>query len=273
MSRLLPSATYIGPVALRVQDLERSQNFYSSMLGLTVLPSETNRATMGDSNGTPLIHLTDDAHASPKPPGTTGVFHFAILVPDRVTLGQSAFRLGKAGGHLDGAADHLVSEALYLSDPDGIGIEIYRDRPRDEWSWRRGEVEMATLALDFQSLVEEYNASGLETSTPLSSATMGHIHLSVPDLTAAEEFYCGKLGFEKVSRYPQAIFVSAGRYHHHIGLNTWARRPPPPSSAGMTWFTIVLPTQEDVESAAAAVGSDGPDFTDPFGNGIRLVAG
>ena len=180
--------------------------------------------------------------AVPKPRRTTGLYHFAILVPSRAALGRSLRRLVDARYPLTGAADHLVSEAIYLDDPDGLGIEIYRDRPRD--SWRRlagGQIAMSTDPLDVQNVLDE---PGAETAwNGLDAATvMGHVHLHVPHLDTAEQFYCGRIGFDPMLRgYPGALFVSAGGYHHHLGLNTWAGvgAPPPPENAvGLQSFTI-----------------------------------
>lgn len=169
------------------------------------------------------------------------MYHFAILVPSRASLGRSLRRLSEKRWPLTGASDHLVSEALYLDDPDGLGIEIYRDRPRDEWPVSNGQLLMATDPLDLQGVFDEPGAemqwSGLEAGT-----VIGHVHLHVPHLDTAERFYCGRIGFEPTVRgYPGALFVAAGGYHHHLGLNTWTGigAPPPPDDAvGLRSFTI-----------------------------------
>jgi catechol 2,3-dioxygenase len=189
-----------------------------------------------------LIELHEDTSAVAKPRRSAGLFHFAILVPSRAALGRSLRRLVDQRYPLTGASDHLVSEALYLDDPDGLGIEIYRDRPRDEWQrLPDGSIAMATDPLDLQALLDEPGAGtpwpGLEAAT-----VMGHVHLHVPHLNSAEALYCGRIGFEPMLRgYPGALFVSAGGYHHHLGLNTWAGigAPAPPGHAvGLRTFTI-----------------------------------
>src|SRR4051812_31941684 len=184
------------------------------------------------------------AGAPPRPPGTTGLFHLAILVPTRVELARAARRVMRFGWSLTGASDHLVSEALYLNDPEGNGIEIYRDRPREEWRYdERGEMQMATIPLDLDGVMGELapDANG-DAGMPAGTRT-GHVHLQVSELPAAEEFYEHGLGFDVTVRsYPGALFVSAGGYHHHIGMNTWTSQggsPPPPGSRGLDWFQVV----------------------------------
>jgi catechol 2,3-dioxygenase len=204
-----------------------------------------------------LIELHERKGAIPKPRRTTGLYHFAILVPSRAALGRSLRRLAEMRWPISGAADHLVSEALYLDDPDGLGIEIYRDRPRDTWRVVDGELAMATDPLDVQDVADEPGAempwTGLEAGT-----VMGHVHLHVPHLDTAETFYCGRIGFDPiVRRYPGALFVAAGGYHHHLGLNVWAGigAPPPPENAvGLRSFTI---ESADVQPAVIEDASTG----------------
>ena len=233
----LPADAHIGQVSLTVRDLQRSLPFYRDILGF----DEVAPGRLAPPGGRVLIELHERTGAIAKPRRSSGLFHFAILVPSRAALGRSLRRLAEKHWPMSGAADHLVSEALYLSDPDGLGIEIYRDRPRDTWRVVDGEMAMATDPLDLQSLVEEPGAEaawhGLEAAT-----IMGHVHLHVPHLDTAEAFYCGRVGFDPiVRRYPGALFVSAGGYHHHLGLNTWSGigAPPPPENAvGLRAFTI-----------------------------------
>lgn len=233
----LPADAHIGQVSLTVRDLQRSLRFYREVLGFEELAP----GRLGPAGGRVLIELHERQDAIAKPRRSSGLFHFAILVPSRAALGRSLRRLADERWPMSGAADHLVSEALYLDDPDGLGIEIYRDRPRDTWRVANGELAMATDPLDLQSLYEEPGAEtpwqGLEAAT-----IMGHVHLHVPHLDTAETFYCGRVGFDPiVRRYPGALFVSAGGYHHHLGLNTWSGigAPPPPDNAvGLRSFTI-----------------------------------
>ena len=234
----LPADAHIGQVSLTVRDLDRSLNFYTNVLGFV----DAGGHRLGPPGGRVLIELHERKDAILKPRRSTGLYHFAILVPSRAALGRSLRRLEDRRYPLTGASDHLVSEALYLDDPDGLGIEIYRDRPRD--SWRRlpdGQLAMSTDPLDLQGVHDEPGAetpwNGLESGT-----VIGHVHLHVPHLDSAEAFYCGRIGFEPiVRRYPGALFVSAGGYHHHLGLNIWTGvgAPPPPENAvGMRAFTI-----------------------------------
>lgn len=273
----------IGAVRLAVADLDREREFYERAVGLRPVGSAAEGGTLRlGADGTALLELVPDSGAPPRPRGTTGLFHLAILHPDRAELARALRRLDAAGWPLGGTADHLVSEALYTADPEGNGIELYRDRPRQEWGWAGGEVGMATLPLDVGSLPSEADEDG-----PVGPATVvGHVHLQVGDLEAAEAFYVGALGLEVTTRaFPGALFVSAGGYHHHVGLNTWAGRgapPPPAGSLGMRWFEIVLPDDDELmrtersvraTGAAAERTDEGVLTRDPSGNGILLRAG
>lgn len=237
----LPADAHIGSVSLVVTDLDRSVAFYRDVLGFQELSRKDSTSLLSaDGTGT-LIELLERRDAIPKPRRSTGLFHFAILVPSRAALGRSLRRLADQQWPLSGVADHLVSEALYLNDPDGLGIEIYRDRPRETWRTSNGEIAMATDPLDVQSVASEPGAEtpwqGLDPGT-----VIGHVHLHVARLEAGEAFFCGEIGFEPAVRgYPGALFVAAGGYHHHLGMNTWVGvgAPPPPENAvGLRSFTI-----------------------------------
>lgn len=238
----LPADAHIGQVSLTVRELDRSLVFYRDVLGFSELKRDGRVSLLGPEGGRTLIELHERTDAIAKPRHSTGLYHFAILVPSRAALGRSLRRLVEQGWPLTGAADHMVSEALYLNDPDGLGIEIYRDRPREAWTHRAtGELAMGTDPLDLQAVHDEPGAEtawrGLEAGT-----VMGHVHLHVPHVDTAEAFYCGRIGFDPVVRgYPGALFVSAGGYHHHLGLNTWVGvgAPAPPEHAvGLRSFTI-----------------------------------
>ena len=215
----------IGRVRLRVADADRLREYYSRAIGLRALGD----GVMGVSS--PLVELIADPDAPPAPPGSTGLFHFAILVPDRPSLARAVQRVVGAGARFTGASDHFVSEALYLRDPEGNGIEIYRDRPRSEWEYEpSGELRMGTVALDLDSVMAEL-PGGDDPGMP-EGTVVGHVHLHVGDLGPAEKFYAGELGLDvTVSSYPGALFLSRDGYHHHLGLNTWqgvgAPAPPP----------------------------------------------
>jgi catechol 2,3-dioxygenase len=295
MAGLSPSIA-LGPVRLTVADATGVGAFYERVVGLRPLgpPAAAGVVRLGASAGAPtappLVELVEEPSARPRDRHACGLFHLALLVPDRVSLAQALRRIVAAGWRIDGASDHLVSEALYLSDPAGNGIEIYRDRPRAEW--RRsasGELAMATLPLDLNDLAGELADLAPERDVGMPpGTTLGHVHLQVSDLGAAEAFYADALGFDVMVRgYPGALFVAAGGYHHHVGLNTWASAggpPRDPSTRGLRDVAIVLPDATERDAAAARLAdaghavtaADGGDdvlVTDPFGIDLRLRAG
>jgi catechol 2,3-dioxygenase len=273
-------ATSVGGVHLTISDLNRSVRFYESHLGFIVHRRDDRTAWLGA--GGPDLLILSQSETAPRVRGTTGLYHFAILVPSRADLGRTMRRLVATDTVMQGAADHGVSEALYLADPDGNGIEIYRDRPRAEWPYVGGALRMGTDPLDFDDLLGE--KSDVPDSTGLArGTTMGHVHLHVSRLADAERFYVGVLGFELMQRYgPSALFVSAGGYHHHIGLNTWAgvgAPPPPPGAIGLRHFEIVLPNEAVLDEVAARVREAGIPIEsveggflvcDPAGNALKF---
>ena len=275
----LPADARIGAVSLNVADLEGAASFYERALGLTPLEGGPGVVRLG-AGSEPLVELVSSPDAPARPPGTTGLFHLALLVPDRPSLADALRRVAAADWRFTGASDHLVSEALYLRDPEGNGIEIYRDRPRSEWPYADGQLQMDSLALDLADLLteEQDGAGGMPERT-----TIGHVHLNVADLDASERFYAGLAGFDVTVRgYPGALFVAAGDYHHHIGLNTWAGEgaPAPPQGAlGLRHFELVVPTAAAVDGAAAALAEAGPEpaergvlVGDPAGNQMLVRA-
>src|SRR3954471_15837835 len=259
----IPPDTAVGPVRLTVTDPDRAQAFYERTIGLRPLEERDSALRLGPEGGAPLVELVGEPDAPPRPGGTTGLFHQAILFPTRADLAQALHRVIDSGWRLTGASDHLVSEALYLDDPEGNGIELYRDRPREEWRREGGELQMATLPLDLQNLIGELHGAEEQAGGAPVGARIGHVHLNVGDLAAAEAFYNGALGFDVTVRgYPGALFLSAGGYHHHIGLNTWAGEgapPPPAGSRGMRWFQVELPSGADVDAAADRLERAGAD--------------
>jgi catechol 2,3-dioxygenase len=251
---LLDPATHMGRVALVVADLARSVAYYEERIGLQVLERMTNSAVVGVT-GRALLWLQEQRGAKPFPArGYSGLYHFALLLPSRQALGVQLRHLAERRTPLAGASDHGVSEALYLTDPDGHGIEIYRDRPREEWPRRTdGELAMVSDPLDSQGILSAGEGTSWEPMPP--ATTMGHVHLHVSHLAAAQEFYVQGVGFDLVQRYGgQALFVSAGGYHHHLGMNVWAGvgvRPAPEDRARLLWYEIVLPDVEALEATRA----------------------
>ncbi|MFJ7934068.1 VOC family protein [Sporosarcina sp. NPDC096371] len=273
--------TYTGEVHLNVLDLNRSVQFYKEVIGFKVLEEAADKVVLTADGKTPLLIIEQPNNVTPKEAHKSGLYHFALLLPKRADLGaiikhfiQHQVRIG--------ASDHLVSEALYLSDPDGNGIEIYIDRDPNVWSWDNGKVAMSTDPLDGESIIAE---SGEQTWVGLPAGTvMGHVHLHVAHLPETELFY-NALGFEVVTNYPQALFMSNGGYHHHIGLNTWngvgAPRPST-GSVGLQSFALIYPTEAvlnealvKVEALGVKVESNGSRFVveDPSGNRIVLRVG
>lgn len=278
----LPADLRLGAVRLQVSNLNRSVAYYERVVGFRQIKKGSSTATLGaHDDDTPLLELRERAGATPVPRrGRLGLYHFAILLPDRAALGRFAAHLGRIGEYA-GMADHLVSEAMYLTDPDGLGIEVYSDRPRSTWGMQGRSIAMATLPLDVQDLASA-SAGEPWTGAP-KGARVGHVHLHVSDLDQAAAFYHAGLGFDKVViDFPGALFMSAGGYHHHLGTNTWAASAPTAteSDARLLEWTVVLPTARDVSDAARSLTTAGFDVkkeaadvvtSDPWGTGIRLT--
>ena len=265
----------IGAVRLNVADLDRARAFYEQALGLRVLDRGAEVVRLGVDAGAAIVELAGRPDAARRPAGTTGLFHLAILVPSRVELARTLRRVADAGSRLTGASDHLVSEALYLRDPEGNGIEVYRDRPRKEWRYRDGQLQMDTLPIDLDGVLGELSTAGVGEANGMPSGTrIGHVHLNVAELSAAEDFYGGLLGLEVTVRgYPGALFFATGGYHHQIGVNTWAGEgaaTPPPGSLGLSWFELALPGAPDLEGAEERLRAAGFE-TQPDGGGLRLA--
>jgi catechol 2,3-dioxygenase len=255
MSPIDPSLR-IGSVELAVSDLPRSAEFYERVLGLPLIARDEHTATLGTDPEHPALVLTDIAGSTPAPPRSTGLYHVAWLHPSRAALADTVRRVAGARWRFDGAADHGVSEALYLSDPDGLGIEIYVDRPREQWQ-RPGNghgVEMFTLPLDVDDLLAQ---AGGEPSAAVAPGThVGHVHLKVADVPRASAFYRDALGFDEQAQLPSAAFVSAGGYHHHLGLNSWESRggePAPDSAPGLRRVEFQLSDADAVNAVERAL--------------------
>ena len=276
----LPPETRIGAVSLNVADLAGVADFYARVIGLDEIERSEQRARLG-SEGATVVELIAAPDAPRRPPRSTGLFHLAILIPDRGWLAGALRRLAASRWPLSGASDHLVSEALYVRDPEGNGIEIYRDRARAEWPHANGNLRMDTLPLDLDELVKE--APPEDPARSGTGTTMGHVHLNVADISDAEAFYAGALGLDVTVRgYPGALFLAAGGYHHHVGVNTWstAGGPPPPEGAlGLRHFELLVPDPQSVDAVAQRVRDagldpvdDGDGFTvkDPSGNRVAV---
>ena len=279
----LPTATRIGRVTLQVGDLARSLAYYERVLGFRVLERSAARAILGDQAGErTLIELRERSGANPVPRrGRLGLYHYAILLPDRAHLGRLLRHLAELGERA-GMSDHLVSEALYLSDPDGLGIEVYADRPRGGWRLNGQELAMATDPLNVEDLLQ---AAGAERWTGMPAGTViGHVHLYVGDLDQAAAFYHEGLGLDKIVwSYPGALFLSAGGYHHHLGTNTWAQGAPPATDADarLLEWEVLVPSSEDASAALSSLtksgvaverAADGGTARDPWGTPVRVRA-
>jgi len=279
----LPAGISLGPVRLQVADLARSTDYYERVLGLHVADRESARAILAAPSDTrPLVDLRERPGATPVPRrGRLGLYHFALLLPDRASLGRFVAHLAGLGEQF-GMADHLVSEAIYLTDPDGLGIEVYADRPRSSWRMQGEVLAMATDPLDLEDLVRA--GTGQPWSGAPAGTRMGHVHLHVDDLEEAAAFYHAGVGLERIRlHFPGALFMSAGGYHHHLGTNTWAAGAPPAAErdARLLQWTIQLPDPSEVEAASRSltdsgyqVRRDGGDVlsADPWGTTLRLTS-
>ena len=280
----LPDATRLGPVRLQVADLGRSLEYYERVLGFRAVARGGNRAILtARGDDTPIIELNEHPGARPMVQrGRLGLYHFAILLPDLPALGRFVKHLAEIGARA-GAADHLVSEAFYLTDPDGLGIEVYVDRPRATWRRLGRELMMATDPVDAAGLV---HAAGDVKWTGMPAGTViGHVHLHVGNIAHASDFFSEALGFDRmVWHYPGALFLGAGGYHHHLGTNTWAgahATPPEQGDARLLEWTIELPEVASIDAAesslksashpAERIADEGALLTrDPWGTAIRL---
>jgi catechol 2,3-dioxygenase len=279
----LPAETRLGRVRLQISDLARSLEYYERVLGFRVVARAADLAVLATlDSGTELIELHERKGAAPAPSrGQLGLFHFAILLPDRGALGRLHRHLTTLGVYA-GASDHLVSEALYLQDPDGLGIEVYSDRPRDSWLREGGQLMMDTRPLDIADL--ERAAGGESWAGMPAGTSIGHVHLAVGDIVEAQAYYVEAVGFDRTAwSYPGALFMSAGGYHHHLGVNTWAgagARPPAEDSARLLDWEILVPRKEDVAAAAASLRASGyavqrtegtAAAEDPWGTGLLIA--
>lgn len=278
----LTRPAHVESAHLVVQDLARVADFYRDIIGLSVLERTPSGVLMGVA-GVPLLTLSTSAMAARAPRSAAGLFHNAFLVPDRPALAAWLAHAAHAGVRLDGASDHLVSEAIYLSDPEGNGIEIYRDRQPSEWTYHDdGTVEMATERLDLQALYD--SAPKTRFSGMADGTALGHIHLQVGDIPQADAFFRDVLGLKVMARYPGASFFATGGYHHHVAANIWNSRGAEARRIGMTGlsdYRLKFNAESDLQAALAGLErqeikttrtSDGWSLRDPWGIGLTLTS-
>lgn len=269
----------IGAVRLKVRDLRAVSAFYQSVLGLTPIATGEDRITLG-TGGTPLLELVGDPDLAPLDPRQAGLFHTAFLMPTRADLARWVAHVAAARVPLQGASDHIVSEALYLADPEGNGIEVYADRPGSDWHGESGEIRMSTDPLDLQDLLQ--SAEGTEWSGFPEGGSVGHVHLQVGDTAEADRFYRDVLGLDIAARYPGASFYGSGGYHHQLAGNVWNSRRAgrrPERMAGLRAVEILVRDATNITAIAARADSagiagtrnaDGLTLRDPWGTAITL---
>ncbi|PSL42982.1 catechol 2,3-dioxygenase [Salsuginibacillus halophilus] len=273
--------TFVSHVHLHVQNLERTISFYQDTLGFHVLYQTDSEAAFSADGETALITAGQPIGVTPKERYTTGLYHFALLLPTRKDLAKIVTYFNEIGLNF-GSSDHTVSESIYLADPDGNGIEIYADRDPDGWTWENGEVNLTVDPLNYRDLLAEND--GAPWKKMPEATLMGHVHLHAADLEETEDFYLEGLGFEMVRRFnPQTHFIADGKYHHHIALNTWhgvGAPAPSPSSAGMAYFTLNVADKEKQIAITSKLESLGTPVTktedavwaaDPSGTKIKIV--
>ena len=273
--------THIGMVTLRVSQLARSLKYYVDILGFVVKEETAGEASLGAEDGPALLRLVEVAGVPPQPRSASGLYHVAILLPTRMDLGRFLLHAAEAGLEI-GQGDHIVSEALYLSDPDENGLEVYRDRPRSGWVWKNGLVNMGGGPVDVRGLIQGARQSGRPWQHMPTGTTVGHIHLRVGDTAQAQDFYHTILGFDVVQQMSGALFISAGGYHHHIGLNSWESRgagQTPRNTAGLEVYEILVPNSAALQPIQERLSTHGVSYEeqphgllvlDPWGNHIAI---
>lgn len=278
----LTRPAYVGQAHLVVKDLERVSDFYQKIIGLSVIEKSSSGVVLG-VNGQPLLSLTTSANSERAPRTAAGLFHTAFLMPNRQELAHWLAHAAHNNVPLQGASDHLVSEAIYLADPEGNGIEVYRDRPPTEWTYQQdGTVEMATLGLNLQALYDSAPKTAFEGAA--EGTAIGHIHLQVGNIPQADTFYQDVLGLKIMARYPGASFFGSGAYHHHVAANIWNSRGAvarQDNMTGLSGYSLKFNEKAALDTAIAALDrmeiaterqSDGIALKDPWGIGLKLSA-
>lgn len=272
----------VGAVGLIARDLDKLTNFYRDLLGLTVTVRTDAMARLG-TGGVTLLEIEHRPDALPDDPATAGLYHTAFLMPTRADHARWIMHIARNRVPITGASDHGVSEAFYLDDPEGNGIEVYNDRPRERWTWQDGLVVMQTKQLDIEAILDEIDRPSATYTAAPEGLRIGHIHLRVGSVGHAEAFYRGPIGLDLTRRRGGATFMSSGGYHHHVGANVWhsdgagARDP---NRAGLAWFSIELAEPGALDAMSAKLRSanapvetspGGLETADPWGTRIRFV--
>jgi catechol 2,3-dioxygenase len=278
---------HIGAVGLKVRDLDRTTAFYRDALGLSVLGGSENGATLG-AGGVPLVHLNHQPGAKPDDPREAGLYHTAFLMPTRGDLARWVLHAARQKVALTGASDHAVSEAFYLDDPEGNGIEVYGDRPAESWQWTGNDLKITTDPLDVDDILREVSTTATYPGAP-GGLRIGHVHLRVGDVARAEAFYRDGIGLDVTRRRHGASFMSSGRYHHHIAANVWhsaGAGERDPQRAGLSWLALEAAdgaafagVKERLRKAAVALAETSPhdpekmavETADPWGTRLRIV--
>jgi catechol 2,3-dioxygenase len=272
---------HIGAIGLVARDLDRLTNFYRDLLGLTVLERTPRLSRLGIGDTT-LIEIEHRPNAKPDEPAEAGLYHTAFLMPTRQDHARWIMHIGKARVPITGASDHGVSEAFYLDDPEGNGIEVYNDRPRERWSWESGLVTMTTKQLDIEAILKEIDPASATYPAAPEGLRIGHVHLRVGSVEKAEEFYRGALGLDLTRRRGGATFMSSGGYHHHVGANVWhsdGAGQRDGDRAGLAWFSVQTADDAAYNAATARLKAQarihdapgGVETADPFGTRVRVL--
>lgn len=275
---ILPEKTHIGATTLYVQNLNRMKDFYTNQVGLKVIAESGNEAFLGHNDNV-VIHLIQNEDISRAMPGSAGLYHNAILFSERSALANAVKRiLEQTPERFEGTSDHKVSEAFYFNDPEANGLELYFDKNPSSWEWIDGKIQMGSEYIDPMTYIETYADSQDSDS---NKTVMGHIHLRVGDIPKAKEFYTNVLGFEITSEMPTALFVSAGGYHHHIGMNVWESQGAGirGETLGLKTFEIKIPSNDEIKYISERLKNKNITYSfdenilktqDPWGNGILI---